>query len=238
LPTSSISGQPINSGQNDGPVAACTFAHASASARLATSHSATSRDPHAEYLNGQSRSGRMLPFRVPSRSSATSARRLQVSHSDRWGYNCSKRRGRCRGYDLQRIATNCSPHDWTFSDPPPIHVAEEIVSNRRTEAGCSGERILHQPSAAYVDPLHHRAALICDAPCHFTRRRRGSHFLQRLFPFQREHQRRPQRSGQGSEFPCGGGALEKRNPLFFVFCRVRTQATKNAKLSCNAGQSL
>jgi alcohol dehydrogenase class IV len=29
--------------------------------------------------------------------------------------------------DLQRIATNCMLDDWTFSNPRPIHGAQEIV---------------------------------------------------------------------------------------------------------------
>jgi maleylacetate reductase len=29
--------------------------------------------------------------------------------------------------DLQRIATNCMLDDWTFSNPRPIHAAQEVV---------------------------------------------------------------------------------------------------------------
>jgi alcohol dehydrogenase class IV len=29
--------------------------------------------------------------------------------------------------DLQRIATNCMLDDWTFTNPRPIHAAQEIV---------------------------------------------------------------------------------------------------------------
>lgn len=56
-------------------------AHASASACFANSHNDTSRNPHAEHLNGQSYNGRMLPLRQPRRSSGTSARRPHPSHS-------------------------------------------------------------------------------------------------------------------------------------------------------------
>jgi hypothetical protein len=81
--------------QNPGPDSS---AHASASARLAKSHRATSRDPQPEHLNGQSRSGRMLPSRLPSRSSGTSARRLHASHSIPsglpWSWRCDRWRGR------------------------------------------------------------------------------------------------------------------------------------------------
>jgi len=29
--------------------------------------------------------------------------------------------------DLQRIATNCMLDDWTFSNPRPIHAAQEVM---------------------------------------------------------------------------------------------------------------